>query len=157
MYGQPTNYYFQPQQQPLRGIDYIQNQYQPVGGGLKGRPVSSIEEVRAAQIDFDGSLFIFPDIANKCIYTKQISATGSAILNKYNLYNDIQVDTTPTYVTKEEFDTIINQLKLAIESKDALINQLNQQISAAAAITSTQQVNTQPKTQAVKEKEIVNF
>lgn len=157
MYGQPTNYYFQPQQQPLRGIDYIQNQYQPVGGGLKGRPVSSIEEVRAAQIDFDGSLFIFPDIANKCIYTKQISATGSAILNKYNLYNDIQVDTTPTYVTKEEFDTIINQLKLAIESKDALINQLNQQISAAAAITSTQQVNTQPKTQAAKEKEIVNF
>lgn len=157
MYGQPTNYYFQPQQQPLRGIDYIQNQYQPVGGGLKGRPVSSIEEVRAAQIDFDGSLFIFPDIANKCIYTKQISATGSAILNKYNLYNDIQVDTAPTYVTKEEFDTIINQLKLAIESKDALINQLNQQISAAAAITSTQQVNTQPKTQAVKEKEIVNF
>lgn len=157
MYGQPTNYYFQPQQQPLRGIDYIQNQYQPVGGGLKGRPVSSIEEVRAAQIDFDGSLFIFPDIANKCIYTKQISATGSAILNKYNLYNDIQVDTAPTYVTKEEFDTIINQLKLAIESKDALINQLNQQISAAAAITSTQQVNTQPKTQAAKEKEIVNF
>ena len=156
MYGQPTNYYFQPQQQPLRGIDYIQNQYQPAGG-LKGRPVSSIEEVRAAQIDFDGSLFIFPDIANKCIYTKQISATGSAILNKYNLYNDIQVDTAPTYVTKEEFDTIINQLKLAIESKDALINQLNQQISAATAITSTQQVNTQPKAQVAKEKEIVNF
>ena len=156
MYGQPTNYYFQPQQQPLRGIDYIQNQYQ-LAGGLKGRPVSSIEEVRAAQIDFDGSLFIFPDIANKCIYTKQISATGSAILNKYNLYNDIQVDTAPTYVTKEEFDTIINQLKLAIESKDALINQLNQQISAATAITSTQQVNTQPKAQAAKEKEIVNF
>ena len=127
MYGQPTNYYFQPQQQPLRGIDYMQNQYQPASG-LKGRPVSSIEEVRAAQIDFDGSLFVFPDIANKCIYTKQISATGSAILNKYNLQNDVQ-NTMPTYVTKEEFDTIITQLKTAIESKDNLIMQLNQQIA----------------------------
>ena len=81
MYGQPNYFYQQPQQ--LRGIDFMQPQYQNTG--LKGRPVSSIEEVRAAQIDFDGSLFIFPDIANKCIYTKQISATGSAILNKYNL------------------------------------------------------------------------
>jgi hypothetical protein len=118
MYGQPNNYYFQPQQQPLRGIEYLQNQYQQIPqSGLKGRPVSSIEEVRAAQIDFDGSLFIFPDIANKCIYTKQISATGSAILNKYALFEESQ-PTLPTYVTKEEFDTIIGQLKSAIENKD---------------------------------------
>ena len=154
MYGQPTNYYFQPQQQQpqLRGIDYLQNQYQAIPGGLKGRPVSSIEEVRAAQIDFDGSLFIFPDIANKCIYTKQISATGSAILNKYNLQNEAQ--NLPTYVTKEEFDTIINQLKSAIESKDILINQLTQHIQQP---TTPQQ---SPKTnQAVEKpkKETINF
>lgn len=123
MYGQPNYFYQQPQQ--LRGLDFMQPQYQNTG--LKGRPVSSIEEVRAAQIDFDGSLFIFPDIANKCIYTKQISATGSAILNKYNLQEDTQ-PTFPTYVTKEEFDTIISQLKNAIDSKDTLIAQLNQQV-----------------------------
>jgi hypothetical protein len=120
MYGQPNYYYQQPQQQ-IRGIDFMQPQYQNIG--LKGRPVSSIEEVRAAQIDFDGSLFVFPDIANKCIYTKQISATGAAVLNKYNLQEDTQ-PTFPTYVTKEEFDTIINQLKNAIDNKDALITQL---------------------------------
>ena len=125
MYGQPNYFYQQPQQ--LRGLDFMQPQYQNTG--LKGRPVSSIEEVRAAQIDFDGSLFIFPDIANKCIYTKQISATGSAILNKYNLQEDTQ-PTFPTYVTKEEFDTIISQLKNAIDSKDTLIAQLTQQIQA---------------------------
>ena len=34
------------------------------------RPVSSVEEVRAYPIDFDGSIFYFPDIANKKIYTK---------------------------------------------------------------------------------------
>ena len=48
---------------------------------LKGRLVSSIDEARAAQIDFDGSLFIFPDIANKKIYTKQINLNGVAELN----------------------------------------------------------------------------
>mgnify|MGYP006945383440 CR=1 FL=1 len=29
------------------------------------RPVSSLEEVRASVIDFDGSVFYFPDTANK--------------------------------------------------------------------------------------------
>ena len=150
MYGQPNNYYFQPQQQPLRGIEYLQNQYQtPIQqSGLKGRPVSSIEEVRAAQIDFDGSLFIFPDIANKCIYTKQISATGSAILNKYNLQIETQSD-LPTYVTREEFDTIINQLKSAIESKDAII--------AAMAANQTPQVQTNTPKPTTPQKEVLNF
>ena len=152
MYGQPNNYYFQPpqpQQQVIRGMEYLQNQYQPiVPSGLKGRPVSSIEEVRAAQIDFDGSLFIFPDIANKCIYTKQISATGSAILNKYNLQLDSLAE-TPIYVTKEEFDTIINQLKTAIESKDTLI-------AAMAANSSQSQTQASPKA-ASPQKEAINF
>ena len=40
---------------------------------IKGRPVTSIEEVRAMTIDFDGSVFFFPDLANKRIYTKQIN------------------------------------------------------------------------------------
>jgi hypothetical protein len=45
---------------------------------LKGRPVASIEEARASIIDFDGSVFYFPDLANKCIYTKQINMDGTA-------------------------------------------------------------------------------
>lgn len=149
MYGQPNNYYFQPQQQPLRGIEYLQNQYQQIPqSGLKGRPVSSIEEVRAAQIDFDGSLFIFPDIANKCIYTKQISATGSALLNKYNLQVETQSD-MPAYVTREEFDAIINQLKSAIDSKDALI--------AAMAANQSPQVQVQTPPPTTPQKEVLNF
>ena len=35
--------------------------------GIKGRPVASIEEARASIIDFDGSIFFFPDLANKRI------------------------------------------------------------------------------------------
>lgn len=142
MYGQPNYYYQQPQ---LRNLDYLQpqQQFQANSCNLKGRPVSSIDEVRAAQIDFDGSLFIFPDIANKCIYTKQISATGSAVLNKYNLQEEAQ-PTFPTYVTKEEFDTIISQLKTAIENKDSIITQLQDKLQ-----------NTETKPAAARE--IINF
>lgn len=147
MYGQPNYYYQQPQQ---RNMDYLQ-QYAQVNT-LKGRPVSSIEEVRAAQIDFDGSLFVFPDIANKCIYTKQISATGAAILNKYNLQEEAQ-PTFPTYVTKEEFENSITQLKNAIETKDALIAQLQAQVIQG------QQSQPQPQLKETTKpiKETINF
>ena len=52
--------------------------------GLKGRPVSSLEEARATIIDFDGSIFIFPDLANNKIYTKQINMDGTASLKVYD-------------------------------------------------------------------------
>lgn len=88
--------------------------------GLKGRPVSSIEEVRAAQVDFDGSLFIFPDIANKKIYTKQINLDGTASLKVYSLIEGSL--SQPTYVTKEELENTIEVLKQSLlkekESKD---------------------------------------
>jgi hypothetical protein len=52
---------------------------------LKGRPVASLDEVRATSIDFDGSIFYFPDLANKRIYTKQINVDGTSTLNMYEL------------------------------------------------------------------------
>lgn len=47
------------------------------------RPVASLEEVRAMNIDFDGSVFYFPDYANRRIYTKQINMDGTASINMY--------------------------------------------------------------------------
>ena len=64
-----SNNYFQAPTQPPRQPSY----------SLKGRPVSSLEEARALSIDFDGSVFYFPDLANKKIYTKQINMDGTAI------------------------------------------------------------------------------
>lgn len=93
-------------------VPYMQQQAQ--FNGLKGRPVSSLEEVRAAQIDFDGSLFIFPDLAHNRIYTKQISMDGSASLNVYEL---AQLPTTTEqietkdFVTRKEFEDVVTQLK----------------------------------------------
>lgn len=50
---------------------------------LKCRPVSSKEEARACQIDLDGSLWVFTDINNGRIYTKQATKDGSSSFGVY--------------------------------------------------------------------------
>ena len=74
------------------------------------RPVSSLEEARASVIDFDGSVFYFPDAANKKIYTKQINLDGTSLLNMYVLQ---EIPTTPqpdAYVSKDEFQQTVSLL-----------------------------------------------
>lgn len=86
---------------------------QPVYG-LKGRPVSSLEEVRATSIDFDGSVFFFPDLANKRIYTKQINMDGTAILNMYELKEiPVPQSNMPTgdFITRQEFEEALTAIK----------------------------------------------
>lgn len=85
------------------------------------RPVSSIEEVRASAIDFDGSIFYFPDLANKKIYTKFINLDGTASINMYELkeipvnnMNNNEVN-TQNYITRQEFEDAINQLKFSLQ------------------------------------------
>lgn len=110
MYNQPQQaqqqqmYYTPQQQQQLYRPSYVL--------GLKGRPVSSIDEARAMTIDFDGSVFYFPDLANNRIYTKQINLDGTVSLLMYEL-KEIPT-TTPTnadYITRQEFETALAQLK----------------------------------------------
>lgn len=99
---------------------YPQTTYPQAGStrtmGLKGRPVSSLEEVRATGIDFDGSIFFFPDLANKKIYTKQINIDGTATLNMYE-QKDIPKDTlmnANAFITREEFNAALNELKKSL-------------------------------------------
>ena len=83
---------------------------------LKGRPVASLDEARASTIDFDGSVFYFPDLANKCIYTKQINIDGTATMNCYELkpMPIPQSSDTANYITRDEFEQVIAQIKKAI-------------------------------------------
>ena len=88
---------------------------------LKGRPVSSVEEARASMIDLDGTMFIFTDIANNKIYTKQVLLDGTAELKTYVLEEQKQPNVTQQkqsveYVTKQNFDEIINDIKTSIEN-----------------------------------------
>ena len=95
--------------------------YQPNGWNNRIRPVSSIEEVRAASIDFDGSVFYFSDLANKRIYTKQINLDGTAQLNMYELKETpIAAAAQPVdisdFVTRSEFEEVMNRMKNYLNS-----------------------------------------
>ena len=99
---------YQPQQQ----LAQPRYQYQDPNF-LKGRPVTSIEEVRATPIDFDGSIFYFPDLTNNRIYTKQINMDGTPLFKVYELKALPLEPQNPTgnFVTREEFEQVITQLK----------------------------------------------
>lgn len=96
---------------------------------LKGRPVSSLEEVRATGIDFDGSVFFFPDLANKRIYTKQINLDGTATLNMYELTSIPIAATTGNYVTREEFEMALQQLKSVLQPQPQLVEEKPQELN----------------------------
>ena len=85
---------------------------------LRIRPVSSLEEVRAAGVDFDGSVFFFPDFANKKIYTKAIGLDGTAILNMYELKEMPKSDPN-SFVTREEFNATLEEIKTALNHINA--------------------------------------
>ena len=111
------NYYYQPtNNQPRQNLL-----------GLKGRPVTGLEEVRAAAVDFDGTVSFFPDLANGKIYTKQCNVDGTASLNMYELKEIPQNPTVNTnmYVTRDEFNEtmaalkqVLAQANLVTESSD---------------------------------------
>ena len=115
------NYPYQQQQfTPNYRPQYNWNMPMPAPQSLPlVRQVSSIDEVIAAQIDFDGSVFYFPDIANKKIYTKSINMDGTVNINLYELSQIKTADqlNDSSYVTKEEFEKTIAQLIKTYEDK----------------------------------------
>ena len=92
---------------------------------LKGRLVSSIEEARAQTIDFDGSVFYFPDLANRRIYTKQINLDGTSTLNMYELKEiPVQMPVNQEFITREEFEQAMNpirQMMAAAQAKESQV------------------------------------
>ncbi len=92
---------------------------------IKGRPVTSIEEARAASIDFDGSVFYFPDIANKRIYTKQINMDGTPSFNVYEWKSDPIISNYSQYVTREEYTSALTQLNEKLEATLAQLRQVS--------------------------------
>lgn len=81
---------------------------------LKCRPVSSKEEARAFQIDLDGSLWVFTDLGNGKIYTKQVNNDGTATFKTYAFAEDENPYNSSQYVTKQEFNKVIQALMAAM-------------------------------------------
>lgn len=118
------NYYQQPLQQRIQ-----------TAAALKGRPVSSLEEVRAIPIDFDGSIFYFPSLTNDKIYTKQINLDGTSAVRVYELAElpmSNNISLPDNLVTKEEFETKIKELS-------EQISQINTREKIVEPISITQQ------------------
>ena len=132
------NYYQQAQQPVGQPTQYIPQAYQrPVQPqiGLKGRLVSSLEEARATSIDFDGSVFYFPDFANRRIYTKQINLDGTATLNVYELrempiVNEQQssLPSLDNYITRDEFNKVMAQFKSMLNPEQPTIKQIEPEV-----------------------------
>ena len=81
--------------------------------------MASLDEVRATSIDFDGSIFYFPDIANRRIYTKQINMDGTANLLMYELKEiprekEEQIPSMEQFVTKDEFERVLAELRQSL-------------------------------------------
>lgn len=118
-YQQPPMY--QPMQSPQ---PQQQNQV------LKGRPVSSIEEAKAAQIEYDGSLFLFYDISTGNIYGRRLGIDGKPSFETYipvpetpaqphETQNDVPMQvpmTAPDYITKKDLDEAMNGLRANLEN-----------------------------------------
>lgn len=126
--------YYSPVQQPMNQQtipNYTQSNYLRTAqsqNGLKGRLVSSLEEARATSIDFDGSIFYFPDLANKRIYTKQINMDGTATLNMYELKETPIMNENPqttqsinNFITRDEFEQVIGQIQQKLSKEVAQV------------------------------------
>lgn len=104
---------------------YQSQQPQPAQGiPIKGRPVSNEDEANAAMIDFDGSLFVFPDKAHGKIYTKQLGMDGNIIFNRYVLESPTDNSVAPSpvdspYAKQEDLDKAL----LSIEERFTTIEQ----------------------------------
>ena len=104
------------------GMQYPMQQPQQAPQYIKGRPVSSFDEAKAIAIDWDGSIFVFTDVANKKIYTKQIMLDGTAELKTYVLAEPepapapTQTQTNgDAYVLRSDFESQIEHMQAEIE------------------------------------------
>lgn len=112
-YGIPNVYNNMGQQQAFQQQQRTYTQF------LKCRPVSSREEAMAFQIDLDGSLWVFPNVANGKIYTKQVNNDGTATFNTYTYtVEPEQTYNSNDYVTKNEFNKVIQTIMAAIHPNE---------------------------------------
>lgn len=125
----------------MNGGYYSQQPAQPQF--LKCRPVTSIEEARAAQVDLDGSLWVFTDTAHGKIYTKQIRNDGASAFCTYVYTEENQNNYNyNNYVTKDELNNTVNTAVQYILNMLPKQQPVNSSQSAVAADTKNDKTST---------------
>ena len=123
-YNQTTSQTAQPQQPQYNSQPRT---YQPTSWNSRIRPVTSIEEAKACPIDFDGSVFYFPDMANKRIYTKWINADGTPGFSMYELKEiPQQSNVGNNYITREEFEEAMSQIRNIIIPQQSIKQEIQE-------------------------------
>lgn len=95
--------------------------------GIKGRPVTNIEEARAAQIDFDGSTSYFPCPAERKIFAKGLDLNGNPVFEVYQLVTG-NVQQQPAYVESSAFMALqqrVEQLEAALKGANNNVQPAN--------------------------------
>ena len=95
--------------------------------GIKGRMVTSIDEARAAQIDFDGSASYFPCPAERKIYVKSLDLNGNPVFEVYQLMSG-NAQQQSTYVESSAFAALqqrVEQLEAALKGANNNVQQSN--------------------------------
>ena len=133
-YSQPTYPSTYPGPQQLQG-----------GQGLKGRPVTSIDEAKASMIDLDGSVFIFPDFGNNKIYTKQINLDGTASIKSYTLETQNLPSTPQNLVNPSQKPFNVEELLKSMQDE---IDGLKLQITELKQTTKGGKINVESNTDA---------
>lgn len=113
--GYSSGYQY-PQSQPM-----LQNNSNTM---LFGTYVNTIEDVQRFTVPQSGEIFFFPNLQNKCIYTKQFNfLDGSVSMKQYTLVEpqpqqQVQAIQQPQtavpqqeYATKEDLQMILDELK----------------------------------------------
>lgn len=144
-----NTYGYQPQygtiNRPVYGTTATPLQQPNANATQRIRPVASLDEVRAMSIDFDGSVFYFPDYANRKIYTKQINMDGTASINMYELKEIPSAQPANVdFVTRDEFNATLSSIKEVFAQIMQTQNNMNNQ-------------NTEGQPQETKEQEKPQF
>lgn len=99
---------------------YQPQMYQPVPSGIQGKIVDNVDVVKATEISLDGSVNYFPLADGSAIVTKQLQADGTSKIVVYKP----TVNETPQYITGDDFDNEMTNLKQEIEEIKNKIIQL---------------------------------
>lgn len=100
----------------------------PPQGGLKGRIVTGMEEARAAQIDLDGSVFVFPSLSENKIYTKTIGLNGNPIFEVFVKQVE-QEKQTPVYAESG----VVMALQQRVEILENMLRGVNVNVQSVSS------------------------
>lgn len=127
---QPQENYPQNYQQSVNNFQQQQQSYpQNYQQGLQGKPVESIDVVKALDTPLDGSTSYFPLTDGSAIITKQLKQDGTSKIVVFKSTEEpTPVKEQPKYVTEQEFQEALATEPDAVKELKEEIKALKRQI-----------------------------